>query len=123
MVQLYIEALNTPGAVPNVQSAWETFVGKKCFDAKQTALVTYEGILTSAALPCDDDKICAVHDAAYKTCQEHFLADVEGISEDTVKLHLTDLKVSAWKTVIRNTRVLGIPIERHTSFCALRLIQ
>lgn len=100
MVQLYIEALNTPGAVPNVQSAWETFVEKKCFDAKQTALATYEGILTSTTLPCDDDEICVIHDAAYKKCAEHFIADVEGISEDTVKLHLTELKVSPWKTVI-----------------------
>ncbi|KAJ7380884.1 hypothetical protein OS493_004467 [Desmophyllum pertusum] len=31
LVQLYVEAINTPGVIPNVQTAWETFVVTKCF--------------------------------------------------------------------------------------------
>lgn len=33
MVQLYVDAINAPDAIPNVQSAWETFVEGKCAEA------------------------------------------------------------------------------------------
>ena len=30
LVELYVQAINTPGVIPNVQSAWDTFVTDKC---------------------------------------------------------------------------------------------
>ena len=41
LITLYVEAINTPGSVPNVQSAWETFVETKCIDARYGALDIY----------------------------------------------------------------------------------
>ena len=38
LITLHVEAINTPGTLPNVQSAWETFVEAKCIDARNVAL-------------------------------------------------------------------------------------
>ena len=39
LITLYVEAINTPGTLPNVLSAWETFVEAKCIDARNEYFV------------------------------------------------------------------------------------
>lgn len=63
---LYVKAINDPGSIPNVQSAWETYVQGKCEDAKRKALGVYDKKMASdlSKLPCDGEKILASHEAA-----------------------------------------------------------
>ena len=97
MVQSYTEAINTPGAIPNVQKAWDTFVGGKFSEATEAALVTYDAHLTprlSGVLPCNNETIRLSHDVALQECQKRFMADVYGISTDKVEFQVKKLKVS-----------------------------
>ena len=97
MVELYIKAINTPGTIPNLQKAWDTFVDEKCSGAKEDALVTYDKLTSqglSGQLPCDNDTIRLVHNAAFEECEGHFMAEIAGISTDTVEKYMKELKVS-----------------------------
>ena len=96
MVQLYTEAINTPGCIPNVQGAWDTFVNTKCYEAKQAAVLTYDALLTSQlsdVLPCDSDMIRVSHSAALDESEDQFMKEIAGFSTDTVELHAKELKV------------------------------
>jgi len=96
MVQLYVDAINTPNAIPNVQSAWDTFVAVKCSDAKQAALVTYDALLTSQLtdeLPCSNVMIRMRHGDAYDKCHEQFMAEMAGLSTNAIERTLSELKV------------------------------
>lgn len=97
LVSLYVKAINTPGAIPNVQAAWETFVETKCFDAKRISQETYEGLmetLLSDKMPCDNDEIRKNHNVALEECQGQFMAETTGMSTNTTERHLRQLKVS-----------------------------
>ena len=96
MVLLYVEAINAPDVIPNIQKVWDTYVETKCSEAKQAAIGMYE-ILTSELsdqLPCDSSKLRLSHSAALQECEEHFMVEVNGISTNTVETHLGELKVS-----------------------------
>ena len=57
LVQLYVD---TPGLVPSVQSAWDTFVGVKSTEASQAALTIYDSLMNSGLsgrLPRDNDVV------------------------------------------------------------------
>jgi len=97
LVQLYVDAINTPDVIPNVQGAWDTFVALKCSDAKRAALKTYDALLTlqlSDELPCSNTMIRMRHSAAFDMCQEQFMDEMAGISTNTVERTVSDLKVS-----------------------------
>ena len=105
MVQLYVDAINTPNVIPNVQSAWDTFVTVKCSDAKQAALVTYDSLLKSQltdALPCSNVMIRMRHSDAFNMCQEQFMAEMAGISTNTIERTVSELKVSDSQTLSAN---------------------
>ena len=115
MVQSYTEAINTPGAIPNVQKAWDTFVGGKFSEATEAALVTYDAHLTprlSGVLPCNNETIRLSHDAALQKCQKQFMADVYGISTDKVEFQVKKLKVSWSISWIKFTLVILVICSR-----------
>ena len=96
LTTLYVEAINTPGAVPNMQSAWETFVETKCTDTRNVALNIYNTRMQevlSSLLPCDNDDIREVHSDSLEQCQQQFMAEATGISTITTEKHLRLLKV------------------------------
>ncbi|XP_068705737.1 guanylate-binding protein 6-like isoform X2 [Montipora foliosa] len=65
LVQLYVDAINTPGVIPNVQTAWETFVMTKCSEACEESLKLYDATMNaelSGKLPCDSDFIRVKHE-------------------------------------------------------------
>ena len=102
MVQLYVEAVNSPGAIPNVQRAWDTFVATKCSEAKEIALGLYDVLLTSQLsreLPCDSNKIRFSHNVALQESEEQFMVEVAGICTDTVETYMIELKVSILQAV------------------------
>ena len=96
MVTLYVEAINTPGNIPNVQSAWVIFVEAKCFDAKQLCQQTYDDrmrTLLENKMPCDNEEIRDNHNIALEESQRQFMAETTGISTNTIEKHLWVLKV------------------------------
>ena len=96
LITLYVEAINTPGAVPNVQSAWETFVETKCIDARNEAVDIYNSRMRevlSSKLPCDNDEIRKAHSDSLEECQQQFMAETTGISTITTEKYLRLLKV------------------------------
>lgn len=103
MVTHYIEAINSPDAIPNVQSVWDTIV-KDIFDkAKKSALATYEAHLKpqlSGLLPCDNDWIRRCHNSALEQSQKKFMEHANGLSTHRVQRYLRELKVSLGVTEI-----------------------
>ena len=74
-----MEAINTPGSVPNVQSAWETFVETKCIDARNVALDIYNTRMReilSSKLPCDNDEIRKVRSDSLQPVSNSSLSNV-----------------------------------------------
>lgn len=97
LVTLYVHAINTPGAIPNVQWAWDTFVQTKCFDAKQVSREKYDELmksLLSGKLPCDNDELRKCHNTALEESEGLFMAETTGISTNTVERHMRELKVT-----------------------------
>ncbi|KAJ7380878.1 hypothetical protein OS493_004461 [Desmophyllum pertusum] len=95
LVQLYVQAINTPGVIPNVQSAWDTFVETKCSDAMRDALDAYEVAMTSQLkdeLPCDNDQLRGSHGIALENSEGYFMAETAGISTNTIEMYLKKLK-------------------------------
>ncbi|XP_068757929.1 guanylate-binding protein 4-like [Montipora capricornis] len=100
LVRLYVEAINTPDAIPNVQRAWDTFVLAKCVDVKQAALQTYDALMTSqlsGILPCSNTEIRIGHNAALRVCEAQFISELAGISTNTVEMASRELKESVEK--------------------------
>ena len=103
LVVLYVEAINTPDAIPNVQRAWDTFVLAKCLDVKKAALQTYDAHMKSQlsnVLPCSNTEIRTSHEAALKECESQFIMELAGISTNTIEMASRELKVRH-KTMIR----------------------
>ena len=96
LVILYVKAINTLGAIPNVQLAWDIFVQIKCLDAKQVSQEKYCGLMMSllpGKLPCDNDELRKCHNTALEESVALFMAETTGISTNTVERHMRELKV------------------------------
>ncbi|PFX25984.1 guanylate-binding protein 7-like [Stylophora pistillata] len=97
LVNIYVSALNTPGTVPSVQSAWEIFVHTKCTEAKLAALQVYESTITSeldGLLPCDSDKIRQVQERAIEEGMRIFQEETIGVSASSSEKYLDELMES-----------------------------
>ena len=97
LVELYVKAINTPGAVPNLESDWDVCVKKRCSKAQTTAKDNYKVIMSShleGALPCDGDFILRSHSAALSLCESCFMEKTKGISTTTVQEYLIPLQVN-----------------------------
>ena len=100
MVQLYVKAINTPGVIPNVETAWKTFVVTKCSEAMNAALKAYDVIMTSrlaGQLPCDNEEIRNSHNAALEQGIAQLEAETMWISADTTQKYLRELTVRSDK--------------------------
>ena len=106
LINIYVAALNTPGVVPSVQSAWETFVHTKCSEAKLAALQLYESTMTSQLdgfLPCDSDDIRQVQQTAIGEGMRLFQEETVGVSVKTM-LALVLALARFTQTVYKETR-------------------
>lgn len=104
LVNIYVSALNTPGTVPSVQSAWEIFVHTKCTEAKLAALEVYESTMTSeldGLLPCDSDGIRQVQDRAIEDSMRTFQEETVGVSASSSEKYLDELMESMNKALKR----------------------
>ena len=96
LINIYVAALNTPGTVPSVQSAWETFVHTKCSEAKLAALQVYESWMKSqldGVLPCDSDDIRLVQQTAIEEGMKLFQGETFGVSATNSEKYLDELTV------------------------------
>lgn len=112
LVNIYVSALNTPGTVPSVQSAWETFVHTKCTEAKFAALKVYESVMTSeldGLLPCDSDNIRKVQERAIGESMRIFQEETVGVSASSSEKYLDELMVRLQHySVIMNVLIIKI---------------
>lgn len=86
--------------IPNVQTAWETFIATKCSEAANAALNAYDVIMTSGLagqLPCDNEKIRNSHEAALEQVIAQLEAETMGISAVTTEKYLRELTVRSDK--------------------------
>ena len=92
MTKLYVDAINDPNSIPNVQTAWETHVQRKCTDAKKKAMQAYDMKMKAqlSKLPCDGDKILASHESAIRQSMAIFNEETVGISSDHTKRDSAD---------------------------------
>ena len=95
MTKLYVNAINDPSCIPNVQTAWETFVRTKCGEAKKTALLAYDKIMKAklSKLPCDGYEILASHKSATGESKTIFREGTLGISTENTRRDLEELMV------------------------------
>jgi len=105
LTKLYLDAINDPNSIPNVQTSWETHVQRKCQDAKRKAMLAYDKKIKAALfkLPCDGDKILASHESAIRQSMTIFNEETAGISSDHTKRDYEELmnkgieKLAEWK--------------------------
>lgn len=95
LVEFYVQAINTPGVIPNVQNAWETFVEMKSSEAIKGGVEKYETVMTSQLkdnLPCDNDELRKIHGIAFENSEGYFMTETVGISTNTTETYLNKLK-------------------------------
>ncbi|XP_031575015.1 guanylate-binding protein 2-like [Actinia tenebrosa] len=122
LIQLFVEALNTPGTVPNVENAWDTFVHNKCTEVLAAALAAYKQEMTSQMkekIPCEADVIRAAHLKAMDAGFETFRKETFTLSIKSVDKYLKELKEKA-------DVILSKWIEQNTSeteACCIQLLK
>ena len=97
LVKLYTEAINDPDAIPNVETAWDTFVRTKCAKAREWAFQIYDERmiqLMSKRLPCDNGEIQKNHETAQRESLEKFKLETDELTSKTIRKESKKLTVS-----------------------------
>ena len=105
MVQLHVDAINAPDAIPNVQSAWDAYVEGKCAEEKQSTLQMYDALMTaqlSDALPCNNDDIRMRHNDALEKCKDQLMMELAGISTNSVEMTTREFQASRKKFLLKS---------------------
>lgn len=96
LVTEHVHAINTPGVVPNVQVAWESFVQTKCSATIKLCQKKYNDLmaikLPCEQLPCNNAKISLCHNIALEETEHLLMTEMTGISITTVERQLKQLK-------------------------------
>ncbi|XP_067054290.1 guanylate-binding protein 2-like [Acropora muricata] len=97
MARHYVDAINTPGLNPNMQTAWETFVMTKCSEARQASFQLYQETMAaelSGKLPCDNDVIREKHEVALQKGIALLDKETFGIAATTTEKYLKEIMTS-----------------------------
>ena len=100
MFQIYVETINTPGAVPSVIGAWEAFIGQKSGEMLTIGNVVYFHEMKErfeGKLPCDSSVIRDYHDMAFAHVKFNVFDEAvesEGISCQYIKESISSFEVS-----------------------------
>lgn len=101
LIGSYVEAINSPGAIPNVENAWNVFIKTKCDAVKKAGMTKYSAIMSElhGSLPLDGDEIRNSHNAAFAECENEIIVETAGLSTNTVEDCLDELqvRVSLWR--------------------------
>ncbi|XP_031575013.1 guanylate-binding protein 4-like [Actinia tenebrosa] len=104
LAQLFVEALNTPGTVPNVENAWDTFVHNKCTEVLAAALAAYKQEMTSQMkdkIPCEAEAIRESHENAVDVGLVTFRRETFDLSTKHVDEYLTEFR-NKTKTILED---------------------
>ena len=118
-----MQAINTPGVIPNVQSAWDTFVTDKCSEATQEAMNVYSAVVLSKLsnqLPCDSEEIRKCHETAFDRAVGEFQAETIGISSIATERYLNELAVRSFTHCLKIPHSVLWNKMMPTNFCKLR---
>lgn len=105
LVELYTDAINDPNAIPNVETAWVTYVRKKCSEAKKVALETYDEAMTklmSSRLPCESEDVQKNHETSQSQAMDSFDTETAELISTIIGRELNHLtksfeeKLSFW---------------------------
>ena len=80
-----------------METAWDTYVKKKCSEAKKGALKIYDQAMTelmSSRLPCEVDEILKNHEISQRQCMEKFEAETAEFISTIIANKLRQLTVS-----------------------------
>ncbi|PFX31411.1 Guanylate-binding protein 6 [Stylophora pistillata] len=105
LTKLYVDAINGPFSIPNVQIAWETFIRTKCENAKDKAVLAYKRKMETdlSKLPRGASEILASHESAFGESMEIFEKETAGISYESTRMDREELtkeqaeQLSFWK--------------------------
>ncbi|KAK2566431.1 Guanylate-binding protein 6 [Acropora cervicornis] len=75
----YVREINTPGAVPIVQNAWDVVTENKCTEFLENAKAVYNAGMKELCLPCDDMKIRRLHETQFVEALSFFENNTEDI--------------------------------------------
>lgn len=95
-MQIYTDAINDPGTVPNVETAWDTYVRTKCEEAKKNALKIYDQVMTkqmNSRMPCGNDEILKNHGIAQRKTMDAFETDTAELISTNIDKGLSELMV------------------------------
>ena len=74
MVQLYVDALNSPGGIPVIGSTWQRVLEATYTDAVDCAVKVYGDLMERATktLPMEDEKLLANHGKGVEESMKRF---------------------------------------------------
>ena len=125
LVSLYVKDINSPGAIPNVQTAWETFVMTKCSEARQASFHLYKETMTaelSGKLPCDNDVIREKYEIALQKGLALLEKKTFGIAATTTEKYLKEMMVGKNKFYFQEKKwQLLRMISMRTVFMSIKL--
>ena len=95
MLQMYVDALNSPEEIPEVGSAWDQVMKNTYQMAKAKAMEVYNSKMSALSFPMEDGELMRIHSEATKEAIECFQQltwlDTDG---DVYSYHLSQLSVS-----------------------------
>ena len=74
MVQLYVDALNSPGGIPVIGSTWQRVLEATYTDGMESAIKIYSEVMERAtqSLPMEDEKLLANHRKGVEESMKRF---------------------------------------------------
>lgn len=96
MVISYVNELNNPGTVVNVEKVWDAFVRTKCTSVKAAVTGTYDQTMAlemADKMPCENHWILDAHQTALDKALHLFQEETLGISAATVEKYLSEMMV------------------------------
>lgn len=111
MLKHYVEALNSPGGVPEVGSTWERVLNSTYSTAVTNAVMVYKEKMQflESQLPLEVDGLMAAHSEAHSSALKQFKEDVQLDSEQSLyEEHITKLQVSRYVYVCNYMRSIDI---------------
>lgn len=103
MVQLYIDALNSPGGVPVVGSTWQRVLEATYETAVEEAVKSYQSLMdaTIARAPMEESHLLEQHSQALTKSMEKFQQATSLDTESTLyESYLNKLMVSTYVIVL-----------------------
>ena len=100
MLQMYVDALNSPEGIPEVSSAWDQVMKNTYHIATTKATELYKSKMSVLTFPMEDGDLKRIHSEATEETTECFQKltrlDSDG---DAFEEHLSQLSVSTYKTL------------------------